>query len=64
MAQEGALKKRTCAHCGGKFGLILYRSGFNRFCSRNCQEAHGRLIDRLLTEQRRWLAYLARGSPS
>jgi hypothetical protein len=49
-----------CAHCGGRFDLIRYRRGFQRFCKRSCRDAYRR--QEILDHRRRqsWYEFLMR----
>jgi hypothetical protein len=61
---------KRCAQCGGKLGLgVRFRNLWVgswwvhlRFCSSLC-EHNNELERRAANEQRRWLTFLARGSP-
>jgi len=51
---------KRCDHCGGRFGLVVYRHFARRFCKKRCRERY--LADLHLSAQapkERWLAFLA-----
>ena len=33
-------QRQACDHCGGRFGLVIYRWWGARFCKRTCKDAH------------------------
>ena len=50
------MSKRVCAQCGTtKFGLIAYRRGFLKFCSRKCLDKYVAA----LASRVRWFKWLA-----
>lgn len=56
---------KQCAHCGGKFGLARYRVGFRlQFCRKSCKYMYLAKLAQEREKTRRWLAFLARGSPT
>lgn len=51
---------KRCAHCGGRFGLIVYRWYGQRFCRAKCREA---FLCELTSERerlKRWISFINR----
>jgi hypothetical protein len=49
---------KRCAHCGGKFGLIVYRWHHERFCRAKCRDAY---LHKLAENGRRlkeWISFI------
>ena len=56
------MAQKRCTNCGGKFGLIRYRRSYHSFCTKRCREEWDARYIRYMSEHKRWVAYLARGS--
>jgi hypothetical protein len=51
---------KRCDHCGGPFGLIVYRHFARRFCCKACKRLYLAMLRlRAQTHQERWLAFLS-----
>jgi hypothetical protein len=49
---------KRCAHCGGRFGLIVYRWYGQRFCRAKCRERFLQELDEKRMQLKRWLNFI------
>jgi hypothetical protein len=49
----------SCAHCGGRFGMVTHRWWGNKFCKRACKDAYLRELALGRDKIGRWLGFLS-----
>jgi hypothetical protein len=50
---------KRCAHCGGPFGLIVYRWYGRRFCRTKCREAFLNELEAERARIRSWINFIS-----
>ena len=50
-----AHRENCCAHCGGKFGLVVYDYRGQKFCRKACREQHAAKRQRDFSWMKKWL---------
>ena len=50
---------KRCFQCNGRFGLIHYRHGIKRFCSKRCVNNYKSDTERTKSRIKGWLDFLA-----
>jgi hypothetical protein len=49
---------KRCAHCGGKFGLVIHRWHGHRFCRAKCRERFLHQQNEKREQLKRWLEFI------
>jgi hypothetical protein len=53
---------KRCAHCGGRFGLIVYRWYGERFCRAKCRDAFLHRLEADRDRLKRWISFISQNA--